>query len=153
MAALRPYLPADFCHQAAQFIVDHLGDVVIATGFFIPMSGSHETDGPHGAIAIGNALQALGRRVAYISDIHTTSMMRDWLEDSAEVVEFPITDGATSRRFAATILERLKPALLVSIERCGRTRDGTYLNMRAADITPPPTPPGWTTCSTRASPR
>lgn len=136
MVPLRPYLPADFCHQAAQYIGDHPGDLIIVTGFYILRAGSQETDGPPGAIAIGNALQAMGRRVAYLSDIHTTPALRDWLGDSAEVVDFPIADAGTSRQFAATMLERIKPALLISIERCGRTRDDNYLNMRSADITP-----------------
>ena len=135
VAALRPHLPADFCHQAAQYIVDHPGTVAIATGFYILMSGSPETDGPPGAIAIGNALQALGRQVAYISDSHTTPMLRDWLGASAQVVDFPVAGVANSRRFAADTLARLRPALLIAIERCGRTRDDTYLNMRGADIT------------------
>ncbi len=136
VAALRPYLPSDYCHQAAQYIVDHPGTVAIATGFYILMSGSPETDGPPGAIAIGNALQALGRQVAYISDSHTTPMLRDCLGASAQVVDFPIADAAGSRRFATDTLARLGPALLIAIERCGRTRDDTYLNMRGADITP-----------------
>jgi len=135
VAALRPHLPAEFCNQAAQYIVDHPGPVAIATGFYILMAGSLETDGPPGAIAIGNALQALGRRVVYISDSHTTPMLRDWLGASAQVVDFPIADAASSLRFAADTLARLQPALLISIERCGRTRDDTYLNMRGADIT------------------
>jgi hypothetical protein len=135
VAALRPHLPAEFCHQAAQHIVDHPGTVAVATGFYILMSGSPETDGPPGAIAIGNALQALGRRVVYISDSHATPMLRAWLGASAQVVDFPIADAASSLRFAADTLARLQPALLISIERCGRTRDDTYLNMRGADIT------------------
>jgi hypothetical protein len=51
-------------------------------------------------------------------------------------VDFPIADAADSRRLAADTLARLQPAMLISIERCGRTRDDTYLNMRGADITP-----------------
>ena len=136
MGPLRPYLPADFCHQAAQFIADHPGTAIIVTGFYILRASSPETDGPPGAIAIGNALQAMGRRVVYVSDIHTTPMLRDWLGSATEVVNFPIVDAATSREFATAILSRMKPALLISIERCGRTRDDTYLNMRAANITP-----------------
>jgi hypothetical protein len=136
VSALRPHLPEDFCTQAAQYIIDHPGDVLIATGFYILSAGKHETDGPPGAIAIGNALQALGRKVSYVSDRHTTPMLRDWLGSKAEVIEFPIADVETSRRAASDTLGRAKPGLVISIERCGRTRDDTYLNMRSVDITP-----------------
>ena len=57
---LRGHVPTDFCAQAAQYILDHPGPAIIATGFYILSAGKHETDGPPGAIAIGNALKALG---------------------------------------------------------------------------------------------
>ncbi|MDA0733008.1 MAG: hypothetical protein BZY73_06570 [SAR202 cluster bacterium Casp-Chloro-G3] len=135
VSALRPHLPGDFCTQAAQYILDHPGDALIATGFYILSAGKHETDGPPGAIAIGNALQALGRKVGYVADIHTVPMLRDWLGDKSQVIEFPIADVATSRREANEILKRLKPGLLVSIERCSRTSSDAYLNMRSVEIT------------------
>jgi hypothetical protein len=135
VSALRPHLPPDFCTQAAQFILDHPGHALIFTGFYILSAGQHETDGPPGAIAIGNALQALGRKVSYVSDAPTTPMLRDWLGHEAEVIDFPIADVATSRQMAAELLAQIKPGLLISIERCGRTRRDTYLNMRSVDIT------------------
>ncbi|MCH7651501.1 MAG: DUF4392 domain-containing protein, partial [Nitrospinae bacterium] len=49
VAQLRPHLPPDFCSQAASYIMDHPGDVVIVTGFYILMTGTPETDGPPGA--------------------------------------------------------------------------------------------------------
>ena len=135
VSELRPHLPADFCGQAAQHILDHPGDVLIVTGFYILSAGKSETDGPPGAIAIGSALQALGRRVSYVSDSHTTPLLRDWLGDEAEVVDFPIWDVKTSQQAAADILSELKSSLVISIERCGRSKDDIYRNMRAADIT------------------
>ena len=134
VSELRSHLPPDFCTRAAQYILDNHGDVVIVTGFYILSAGKHETDGPPGAIAIGNALEALGRTVTYVSDLHTTPMLRDWLGDGARVVEFPIGDIDSSRE-AAEMLSQLAPGLLISIERCGRTKDDVYLNMRSADIT------------------
>jgi hypothetical protein len=135
VSALRSHLPPDFCTQAAQFILDRPGDVLIATGFYILSAGKHETDGPPGGIAIGNALQSLGRRVSYVSDQHTTPMLRDWLGDSAEVIDFPIADVSTSRQMAGELLEQFRPGLLITIERCGRTSSNAYLNMRSVDIT------------------
>jgi hypothetical protein len=133
---LRSHLPADFCTRAAQYMLDHPGNVAIVTGFYILSAGQHETDGPPGAIAIGDALQSLDRRVIYIADGHTTPMLRDWLGDRAEVVEFPIADVGTSQKAAADLIQQLDLGLLISIERCGRTGDDTYLNMRSLDITP-----------------
>ena len=135
VSELRSHLPTDFCIQAAQYILDNPGDVVIVTGFYILSAGKHETDGPPGAIAIGNALEALGRTVTYVSDVHTAPMLRDWLGEHGQVVEYPISDINSSREAAGEILSQLKPGLLISIERCGRTKDDLYLNMRAADIT------------------
>ena len=135
VALLRPHLPPDFCTRAAEFIMDHPGDVAIATGFYILAAGKPETDGPAGAIAIGNALVALGRRVSYVTDACSAPLMRELLGDGAEVVDFPIADVETSRRVTAEILDRLNPSLLISIERCSRTTGDTYLNMRSVDIT------------------
>ena len=136
VAQLRPHLPEDFCSQAAQYIMDHPGNVAITTGFYILSAGSPETDGPAGAIAIGNALQALGRKVTYITDSYTTPVLRGMLEDGTEVVDFPIADIEGSRDATAEILARLDLSLIISIERCSRTNDDAYLNMRYVDITP-----------------
>ncbi len=78
VSELRGHVPVDFCSQAAQYILDHPGGVAIVTGFYILSAGKHETDGPPGAIAMGNALQALGRKVTYIADQHSTPMLRGW---------------------------------------------------------------------------
>ncbi len=136
MTELRPHVPADFCFQAARHILDHPGNAAIVTGFYVLMSDKPETDGPPGAIAIGNALQALGRRVTYITDRIAASAMRDLADPAAEVVDFPICDVETSRRIASGMLTHLDLSLLVSIERCGRTSEDTYLNMRGRDISP-----------------
>ena len=136
VAQLRPHLPADFCSQAAQYIMDHPGNVAITTGFYILSAGSPETDGPAGAIAIGNALQALGRKVTYITDSYTTPVLRGMLEDGTEVVDFPIAGIDASRKATSEILARLDLSLIISIERCSRTNDDAYLNMRYVDITP-----------------
>ncbi len=132
---LRGHVAPDFCTQAAQYVLDNPGPALIATGFYILSAGKHETDGPPGAIAIGDALHALGRRVAYVTDRHSAPAMRDWLGERAEVIEFPIQDVESSRQQTTAILERLRPRLVISIERCGRTGSDTYLNMRYRDIT------------------
>ncbi len=135
VSELRPFLPADFCDQAARYILDHPGKVAIITGFYILTAGQHETDGPPGAIALGNALQELGSQVTYVTDRHTAPMMRKWLGDKADVVDFPITGEDESRAVAEQLLNELGPNLLITIERCGRNASDVYLNMLSRDIT------------------
>ena len=135
MLALRPYLPDDYCSQAAQFIMDNPGDVIIVTGFYVVMAGKPETDGPPGAVAIGEALKGLGRTVTYVSDKYTTPVLR-YYANGSDVIEFPIDGVDASKKHAKDILEKVEPSLLISIERCGRTQEDTYLNMRYVDISP-----------------
>ena len=135
MLALRPHLPSDYCSRAAQYVMDRPGNVIIVTGFYILMAGGPETDGPPGAIAIGKALQDLGRRVTYVSDQYTTPVLQAWADD-ADIIDFPIADIPESKQQVASILDRVRPSLLISIERCGRNRDDAYLNMRSRDISP-----------------
>lgn len=135
VSELRPFLPADFCEQAARYVLDHPGRVAIVTGFYILTAGQHETDGPPGAIALGGALQELGSQVTYVTDRHTAPMMRKWLGDRAGVVDFPIAGEDESRQAAGQLLDKLQPNLLVTIERCGRNASDRYLNMLSRDIT------------------
>ena len=50
---LRPHLPKDFCRQAADLLAARPGVALITTGFYILRTGTPETDGPPGAVAIG----------------------------------------------------------------------------------------------------
>ena len=133
VSALRPVLPSDFCRRAAQLVADHDGLVLITTGFFILRSRTPETDGPPGAVVIGRALEALGRRVLYVTDRVCHELLRE-LTSADQVLSFPVSGEAESRAHAAAMLDHHRPALLISIERCGRTKDGRYLNMRGLDV-------------------
>ncbi len=135
VSELRPFLPPDFCRQAAQYILAHPGKAAIVTGFYILSAGQPETDGPPGAVAIGNALQALGRPVCYITDRYTVPLLRNWLGSRAEIIDFPITGIPESRQAAADLIAQTRPDLLIAIERCGRTAGDVYLNMLSRDIT------------------
>ncbi|MFN3974835.1 MAG: DUF4392 domain-containing protein [Dehalococcoidia bacterium] len=136
VSALRPYLPLHFCTQAAAFILTYPGTAFIATGFYILSAGSPETDGPPGAVALGNALEALGFRVIYVSDRYCVPVLQGLASPSAEVVDFPIAPADESQKIAQDLLRRYQPSLLISTERCGLTRQGVYRNMRGVDITP-----------------
>ncbi|MCY4365314.1 MAG: DUF4392 domain-containing protein [Chloroflexi bacterium] len=135
VSELRHFLPGDFCDRTARYILEHPGRVAIITGFYILTAGQHETDGPPGALAIGNALQALGNDVTYVTDVHTAPMMRGWLGNTGRVVEFPIAGDEDSRAAAGDLINELQPDLLIAIERCGRNASDVYLNMLSRDIT------------------
>ena len=103
MLALRAYLPDDYCSQAAQFIMDNPGGVIIVTGFYVVMAGKPETDGPPGAIAIGEALKGLGRTVTYVSDEYTTPVLRRYANGS-DVIDFPIDGIDASKQHALSLI-------------------------------------------------
>ena len=136
--ALRPHLPEDFCTQAAQYLLEHPGPVIIATGFYIIMSDAPETDGPPGAFAIGDAIRALGHPVAYAADNPVAGMIASWLSqqgDPSPVIDFPITgDAAQNYQTARDAVAQHEPSLVISIERCAPDAHGAYRNMRGIDI-------------------
>ncbi|MCY3692649.1 MAG: DUF4392 domain-containing protein [Chloroflexota bacterium] len=138
--ALRPHLPADFCTQAAQYLLQHPGPVIIATGFYIIMSDAPETDGPPGAFAIGNAVRELGYPVAYAADEPLAYMMASWARsqrDPSPIIRYPIIDDPhINGHFVRETISEREPALLISIERCSPDADGIYRNMRGVDISP-----------------
>ncbi len=136
VGALRNHLPQDYCDQAARLVLSSPGTTLIATGFYITMADAPETDGPPGALALGRALEALGRSVVYVSDRYTLPILRPFVKFDDQLTDFPIMDDDASIGFASELLSRLEPSLLISIERCGLTKDGTYLNMRDVDISP-----------------
>lgn len=136
ISALRPFLAPDYCTRAARFVLDRPGTTLIATGFYIVSGGAVETDGPPGALAIGRALEALGRRAVYVTDRYCAPLMRGLAGAGAEVVEFPIAGASESEEFARSLLARLEPALLVAIERCSASADGIPRSMHGVDISP-----------------
>jgi hypothetical protein len=135
ISALRQSLPADYCTDAARYVLDRPGTVLIATGFYILSGQAVETDGPPGAIAIGTALEWLGRRVVYVTDAYGAGVVRAAAGPEAEVVEFPLAGLVESESAAKTMLAEYEPSLLIAIERCAPDDDGVYRNMRSVDIT------------------
>ena len=135
ISALRPHLPDDFCGQAARLILDNPGRALICTGFYILGAKAPETDGPPGAYFLGKALNALGFSTTYVTDKYSAFLFGG-LVPADSVVEFPVTDVEASEQFADDLLARLQPSVVISIERCGATAGGEYLNMRGVDISP-----------------
>jgi hypothetical protein len=134
ISALRPHLPAIFCEEAAQLTIKESGTVFIATGFYILHAGSPETDGPPGALILGDALEKMGFKVYYVTDRYTAPLMHCLVDDSTRVLTFPIADDPTSMKYASSLLDQFQPSLLISVERCGLNSQGSYLNIRGVDI-------------------
>ena len=136
VSALQPHVPADSCDRAAKLVLRNAGTVLVVTGFYILSPGAPETDGPPGALALGNALERLGFTVNYVTDAHSAPVLKAIGVPEESLVEFPITGDCESGAYANRVLEELEPSVLIAIERCGLSDDGLYRNMRGRDITP-----------------
>jgi hypothetical protein len=133
MKALRQHMKDGWLEASAELLLDHPGKVLIATGFYILRAGEPETDGPPGAVAIANAMKALGNTVAYVTDEKCSTVVRAIAGDD-EVIEFPITTHRESSEFAHKLLVEQAPSALVSIERAGLLGDGTYRNWKGVNF-------------------
>ena len=91
ISKLKEFLHKDFLDKAAKKISTKNGKVFIVTGFFISYANSPETDGPPGALAIGNALKQLGFEIIYITDKWSYSMMKGLLYAEDTLINFPVT--------------------------------------------------------------
>ena len=135
MSLLRQHLPSDFCGRAADILANNSGTVFIVTGFYILAAEATETDGPPGAVVIGEALSKLGYKVIYVSDIYTTPLITAVVKDNAKIIDFPITSNTKSQGFAERLLDKYEPSVIVAIERCGFTDEKKFRNMHGDDIT------------------
>ena len=134
ISQLRSHMAPDFCGQAASYVLDRPGTAIIVNGFYILAAGAPETDGPLGAVVIGDALSALGFDVVHVTDKHAAPLMSGLRGDSSRVVDFPIADAAASEAYAKDLLRDVDPSIVIAIERCGFTHDGVYRNMHGQDI-------------------
>jgi len=134
IAALRPHLASDYCDRAARVVLDNPGTAMIVTGFYIITAGATETDGPPGAVVIGDALRSIGYEVVYVTDRYTMDVMEGTAGSESRVVDFPIAGVEESRAFAKELLSEVAPSVIIGIERCGLTSEGLYRNMRGVDI-------------------
>ena len=134
MTALKPHMRSNYIEACADLLLDYGGKIFVVTGFYIMAAAATETDGPPGAVAIGNALAQLGNEVVYVTDELSSDIVR--AISSHEVIEFPITNHFESANFANQLIQEHSPTALVAIERAGLVGDGTYRNFRGADFTP-----------------
>ncbi len=136
MATLKTHLPLNYIERSADLLLQHPERVCIATGFYIIAAEAPETDGPPGAIAIGNALERLGSKIAYVTDKHSIKAVATIANPKHAVIEFPIASHHESANFANDFIQQHSPTALVAIERAGLVGDGTYRNFRGLDFTP-----------------
>lgn len=128
MNELSKYMPAGFCKESARDILSWRagGTIIIVTGFYV--AGHAETDGPPGTIALAHALDSLGFNVMVATD----TQWRGLFEGEGLHVRYFEPDADRSEFDA--LLDELQPVGLISVERCGRTRDGRHLNMHGISI-------------------
>jgi hypothetical protein len=96
--------------------------VLIVSGFPILKAGTGETDGPPGAVALGQALTRLGIQVAYLTDRLNAPL-------------FQALGVNLLLKRTPDLLERENISHLVAVECPGRARDGRYYNMRGEEMT------------------
>ncbi|MFA6527262.1 MAG: DUF4392 domain-containing protein, partial [Candidatus Babeliales bacterium] len=113
--------------------------VAIVTGFFIPGVNQPETDGPLGAFALARALVACNKKVTIITDAFCKPAIEACHHALTTSFHHPVclayfpTDKQQQYDFIHRIMTLAD--CLLSIERVGRTHDGTYRTMRGIDIT------------------
>jgi Domain of unknown function (DUF4392) len=123
-----------FCSEAAELLLQTDGPVLIGTGFYIAHAGKPETDGPPGAVALARALEGIGREVHFVTD-EVCSAMMERMSEGRPLHVMPLGDGDSIRRLAASIIDAVKPGVLIAIERCGPDAAGRFLQYSGRDIT------------------
>ena len=127
MDRLRPHLPRFYCREAAEEILSwERGTVLLATGFYV--AGHAETDGPAGTAVLAKALQKLGFQPFILTDANCSQYFEP---EGLDTIYIPYGEDGS---FCLSLLEKLQPAGLISIERCGRNVRGDYANMHGESI-------------------
>lgn len=128
MATAQQFLTPGYYLRAAKQVFERKGVVFIGTGF--PVTDTFETDGPVGAIALFQILEELG----YEPYLLCGAPLYQALATNYRSLELPLASTEHCEDYAKQILAQYQPSLVISIERPGKTSDGTYRNMRGEDI-------------------
>lgn len=127
MDRLVDLLPPDFCTEAGRYVLSWpRGRVLLVTGFYV--NGRGETDGPPGTKLLCDALSRLGFSPLVVTDPFCAEYFR------AAAVPFVTFGPKAGAGELLALLDREAPTGLVAVERCGRTADGRYVNVRGRDI-------------------
>lgn len=128
MKHLQKALTPGYYQRAAEKIFNCRGTILIGTGF--PVDDTFETDGPVGAIAMYDTFKHLGAHPIIVCGNPLASV----ISDDYEVYEISVGDLSKGKQEAIDGLARLKPELVISIERPGLSAGGFYANMRGENI-------------------
>ena len=128
MKHLQKALVPGYYQRAAQTLFDCKGTVLIGTGF--PVDETFETDGPVGAIALYDTLKHLGANPIIVCGDPLSRV----ISDDYQVHQISVGDLSKGKQEAIDALTKLKPGVVLSIERPGLTAGGFYSNMRGEDI-------------------
>ena len=127
MTEIRDCVSAECCSEAAREILSwKRGTVLLTTGFYV--AGFAETDGPMGTMALAKALKRIGFSPVIVTDRYCEGYFE------AEGIETAYLDLDADDADAAAMLDVFHPVGLISVERCGRDKNGVYANMRGVDI-------------------
>ena len=127
MPELRELLPQYWCREAAREILSwKRGNVLLTTGFYV--AGFAETDGPLGTMVLAKALKVLG----FCPVIVTDSYCEGYFDAEGIATEYMALDADDSA--ADELLKKYAPVGMISVERCGRDKNGVYANMRGISI-------------------
>lgn len=127
MTVLKKYMKQNYCKRAAGKLLSlRRGTVLLTTGFYV--KGHAETDGPLGTMMTAKALQKLGFHAVIVTDRYCRSFFEP------EGLEVEYVDIDAEKEVYEELLNRHRPAALISIERCGHNVRGDYANMRGISI-------------------
>ncbi len=128
MRTARAALTPGYYLRAATTLRETSGTVLIGTGF--PVGDTFETDGPLGAIALYEALDAIGAEPV----IACGPPLCDRIADRYRVLQLRARTSEAAAEEARVNLQQLAPTTVISIERPGLGPDGRYYNMVGEDI-------------------
>ncbi len=113
--------------------------VVVTTGFCIPATMTGETDGPPGAAVLAAALARLGATVHVVTDRFSVELMRACLlvlgvNAGAPGVTLREVPHIGASAWCRELIARVRPDVVVSVERPGAAADGRPYSMRGEDL-------------------
>ena len=127
MDKLKKLYPSNEYKNASKTIKNiKKGTIFLYTGFYV--EGHAETDGPVGTYFLAKALKELGFYPVIITDKYCLDFFKE-----IETVYVPIS--SENKKLYKQLLNDYKPTLHLSCERCGKNKEGEYLNHKLHSIT------------------
>jgi len=133
MTSIYEKINKGYLERSVDLILENKGLVFISTGFYIFSAQSAETDGPPGAIALGETLEKLGFEVMYVTDKFSKNIISG-MSSEEKVIDFPITSHTESSKVANDLIKDYDPKSIIAIERAGLSSDGKYKNFKGIDF-------------------